>query len=623
MRNIPLAVWFLLPISAASGQTGLARFNDIVTAQWKNFAKPEVEKRLPGELAALAPRRLGIVTLEKVDGVRTNLDEAPAVDRADGRGVALRLPGKGGWDLAARAHLKLEVKILGVRIVHRAPIEVDVTGFSARVEGVLDDHDAPRPRVDDAKTKVDFHLRLSSPDPLLGLAAKLATWVFEKALRGPVLAVLAEVVRQKLLPLVQGEPDSWGEGGSPPAAGPPTSLAARAREVDETIQRDMLPYGTLLPAHYSSPLPGQGTVTGWSDHGDSAIWTGHYLISQSFRHHATRDPAAKAGAMRALGGIDDLFEVTGGGGILARAVAPASSPDAQALLASGALHHRRTLRGVDTVGWGADFISRDQYIGAFAGMGFADLEFASDPAVRGVVRKNVSAAVNRFMAADWIVFFDDGRFSTSYASFVGQQLAIVALARRVDPALFDEPMRRYGPMAELAWFAPWTETWDPHGSYFKFNLEHDALALAMSVDQDPTRWREYHRALRVLGRALDHHENAWFLAVHAIVDPGARSATGPRIENALRLWCLRNERAVSVDPDRIRAIPTKPYLDKLTGGFENVAVHPVPIELRYISDFIWQRSPFGVHVRDDPYLRYPGLDLVLPYWIGRDLGLHP
>ncbi|MBI4615034.1 MAG: hypothetical protein HY720_15585 [Planctomycetes bacterium] len=613
----------VLAAPAAGQSVAIDRFNEILRQQWDAIGRPEAERILPGQLQGLAGQSSGVLSIEKLDGISLDLKAAPGVERMDARGVRFRIPLSGGWTIRARAHMKLEVRIFGIPIVHRAPVDVVIRELSIVAAGTIATRSPEEPKVTNATSRIAFRLSLSSPDPLFGFAARWASWLFERVLRGPVLALLSGFVREKFLPLAKGQPEIIGRGGPAMVDPGPTDLARRAQEIDSTIQRDLLPYGTLLVATYSSPNPGEGTVTAYHDFGDSAIWTGHYLMSQCFRFRATGDARAKAGATRALGGIDDLFAVTGGDGVLARAVAPASSPEGAAKIAQGPPLHRRTIRGVDTVGWGADFISRDQYTGVMAGMGFADLTFESDPAVRGIVRKNVTAALDHMLRNNWIVYFSDGRFSVSFATKFDQQLAFLALGRRVDPGRFDAPFQYLAPTAELVWFPLWSETWDQHKSYYKFNLDHTTLALLMTLDQDPARWREYHRGLRILRRALDHHENAWFQTVEMLVDPASRPSLAPRTEIALRLWCQRPERAVSLDPQRIALLPRQTYVNKLSGESDEIARHPVPIDLRGPTDFLWQRSPFGLGVEASPRTRYCGVDLVLPYWIGRHLGLYP
>ena len=44
---------------------------------------------------------------------------------------------------------------------------------------------------------------------------------------------------------------------------------------------------------------------------------------------------------------------------------------------------------------------------------------------------------------------------------------------------------------------------------------------------------------------------------------------------------------------------------------------------RVPSDFIWQRSPLVSHGSADASYEFPGIDLFLPYWMGRAAGQIP
>jgi len=53
------------------------------------------------------------------------------------------------------------------------------------------------------------------------------------------------------------------------------------------------------------------------------------------------------------------------------------------------------------------------------------------------------------------------------------------------------------------------------------------------------------------------------------------------------------------------------------------ATYALPVSERIPADFIWQRSPFQLTGGGDQPLEYPGLDMLLPYWAGRQCGLIP
>ncbi len=53
---------------------------------------------------------------------------------------------------------------------------------------------------------------------------------------------------------------------------------------------------------------------------------------------------------------------------------------------------------------------------------------------------------------------------------------------------------------------------------------------------------------------------------------------------------------------------------------------PVPVVKSPGADSLWQRSPFNLQVvwgtvPTDPAIRPPGIDVTLPYWMARSMGV--
>lgn len=78
--------------------------------------------------------------------------------------------------------------------------------------------------------------------------------------------------------------------------------------------------------------------------------------------------------------------------------------------------------------------------------------------------------------------------------------------------------------------------------------------------------------------------------------------------------------ANSADPSIAKALYSSPLM---RGQPSWIAVHPVPIERRPCVDFLWQQNPFHLDGGGDPQHQQPGVDLLLPYWLGRAYGLFP
>ena len=89
-------------------------------------------------------------------------------------------------------------------------------------------------------------------------------------------------------------------------------LADKAAAYDALVPLRHLPHDTIFDPIMTTPT--SGTVEAYTDFGDSAIWTGHYLASQAYRYAVTHSPAALANARRALNGITRLIAVAGNQG---------------------------------------------------------------------------------------------------------------------------------------------------------------------------------------------------------------------------------------------------------------------------------------------------------------------
>jgi hypothetical protein len=55
------------------------------------------------------------------------------------------------------------------------------------------------------------------------------------------------------------------------------------------------------------------------------------------------------------------------------------------------------------------------------------------------------------------------------------------------------------------------------------------------------------------------------------------------------------------------------------GGDRGCQIIPVPDRVR--TDFLWQRSPFLLYGGGSGTIEGPGIDFILPYWMGRWHGL--
>lgn len=409
-------------------------------------------------------------------------------------------------------------------------------------------------------------------------------------------------------------------------------LADRAAAYDELVPLRHLPHDTILDPEFATPT--SPTIVHYSDYGDSAIWTGHYLASQAYRYAVTHDPAALENARRALDGITRLVAVAGDAGYLARAAVPVASPWAAEFIgtnpivpvpgpihprlhpsAAGHMLYRSTVDGVDYYWEGT--ISRDQYSGVMFGLSIAwDLLPFDD--VRARVKTDVTKIVGFLEAHGWTPVAPDGEIATTFLGRSEQILAFLQIARQVNPAVFAAKYDlRAKQMARLAWIAPFTETFDPHNSYFKFNLDHINFFNLIRLETAADRKSIYGKALSDwLRPPLAAHGNVFFDYVYeaALGRHDAGILAADLVALGLFPAAPRRDGHVvnSTDPSIAHNLL---HPDR--------AAHALPVDRRPPTDFLWQRSPFNLDGGGEGRLEYPGIDFLLPYWMGRYYGFIP
>jgi hypothetical protein len=410
----------------------------------------------------------------------------------------------------------------------------------------------------------------------------------------------------------------------------PPALAERAAvAISEDIQRvdpgtglrRHLPYGTVAdPIHASGDPTDMGDFTrivGYDHAGDAAIWTGHYLAAESFRYRVTGSAAARRNLQGALDGLDALASVAcaGGPGPLARFWLPPDSPFMAGIRAIEGRHrfYPGTVGG-EPVEWVGN-TSRDQYSGVFFGLAVAhdllDPARPDDAAARAQAADVVTRLLSYLLKTGGTVIMPDGRVSTTFLARPDQQLALLQVGRQVNPGRFADAYGRH--RKRLAGAVPVpiaAECLEPHRSYFKFNLDHINLYTLVRLEpEDSSHRAAYLRAFAILRACTGAHGNAFFDVIErALLGPDA--ARDARAAEYLRLWLRRQRRDFAVD---------------LTGKYaacgENRACDPVPVEERPNSDFLWQRSPFLLVGKGTGKVTTPGIDYILPYWMGRYYGM--
>ena len=144
--------------------------------------------------------------------------------------------------------------------------------------------------------------------------------------------------------------------------------------------------------------------------------------------------------------------------------------------------------------------------------------------------------------------------------------------------------------------------------------------LVMQRDEEPARRTEIRRfVLGSIWRYTRRHQNAWFAAVVCMVDPGNLEA---------KAICRNALASLSLKPLRAWGSPYggqehEPGLDAVLQGCDYNWVLP-PHLRKPTSYWTWQKRPWDVgHQDHEGRLEEPGIDFLVPYWMGRANGFLP
>ncbi|MBL4847625.1 MAG: hypothetical protein JKY65_19070 [Planctomycetes bacterium] len=645
-----------IPQAPASVGVPLDVFNGEIQTLW-DYARPQIV--LPQLDALLATQLLGKryqsgavdVEIRNVRlGQGTDLSVAPGLLRLDTQQLQVRVPVQGEWTIALEADIRVKLNVAGLRPTIDLPVTIVIEDLWVSAVADLDDSDPTRPLLKRVGTpQVDFSVRFDSSNPIVGQLTGVlnqpVNWIVQQAIGLGLNAIMPQLQQ------LQGLPGPIPVDGTQPLVDSArnTPFEEVIQNVEFKIRQVNMPHGTVLQANmdtadnetwlsgYRKGGPGNpGSVIDYHDGGDSAIWTGHYLASQAFRYSVTQDPLALDSLGHTLKGIGALLDVNGGTGLLARVAAPESSPVCQRIVAMGTFRSAQ-LYGERWVGWqGRRGISRDQYSGVMFGL---SITYERVPALRTECAFRMKQILDYLISRDWIIDEDRPPFGTNgsggptFWTGVGyQKLAFLLMGHRVDPARYATALANAGPLSESTWVGAFMGALGTD-HYYKFNLGHIGYYNYFRLETDPTRWQDVHRAYAITERYVGHHRNAHFDLIQASIDPATETLLHPSVREALRQLLDMPHRRVGppvVDLSGVQWVnlPVFGYSNTSSGSIslasatQRFPTEPLDVFLRAPTDFQWQRDPFTPATANggDPKRERVGVDLVLPYWMGRAQG---
>ena len=384
-------------------------------------------------------------------------------------------------------------------------------------------------------------------------------------------------------------------------------LERRANKIARELKRRHLPHGTIFDPVFASPESNE--IVDYQHAGDAAIWTGHYIAAESFHYATTGARKARVNVRRALEALLLLVEVTGND-VLARAAVPVGSRWEDTLLVNLTRSHIFTSTVDGTEYYWAGNTSRDQYSGVFFGLGFAWELIPYDGSIRALIVEIVDRLLGYLINNAWTPEMPDGSLSTTFIGRPDQQLAFLQIGRMVKPERFDKAYRAVrAAFGKLVQIPIDLEAADPHGSYFKFNLDHINLVHLLRLEEDSEYRPTYRAAFDKLRETVATHDNAHFNMIERVVN-GANRERDRRTKAMLKEWLLRPRRIGYAD-----------LSDSYEACGDGRACSVIPIIERVPTDFLWQRSPFELSGGRGGDIEGAGIDYLLPYWMARYFGI--
>jgi len=419
-----------------------------------------------------------------------------------------------------------------------------------------------------------------------------------------------------------------------------------ATNIDEKVMREHFPYGAslVLPVlnkkvqdgtwldDFQTPYHSKGQVVDYEAYGDSAIWTGHYLAAQSFRHAVNKDNQSLRNIKRLVKGIKRLFLVNGNTGLLARSAFPLNTKIGQELYKKGRAYRTTEIEGQKWISFqGSGGISRDQNLGVLFGLITAyKLIGSKDLYVKETTRELILLLTDYLIKNKWLITEDQRMLGKPGEPGLGTyfglankiKITILMMAEHVslNPSKYQEEIKKAAKSAELAWFPMWLSNANPMESYYKYNLSYITFYSYFLVEEDPVRKSNLEKSFNVLKAYTSHHENPHFDLIKLANKLRDINKIKPTVLNSLNSYLNRYHRGSgNYNPDMTNVL----WSGRDYPGKKGLKLPKFPLESEqrdYSEWFIWQRDPFkAVHTHKNKFdfIESSGIDFSLPFWMAK------
>ncbi len=401
-------------------------------------------------------------------------------------------------------------------------------------------------------------------------------------------------------------------------------LRQKADAYLEDLRKYHLVGGLVASVRYTST--NRDEVVSYEGLEDSALQTGFLLTALSYRYAVTRESKNLQDIRTVLDGVESLLQASGRPGYVVRFVGRARDPafvgfyrdfggpdPTRSGLGSWAFPGTNQANPIVWLG----NTTRDSYAALNLGLG-TTFDLVRDIKIRERVTALTTLILGRLIEDRWII--DDGHGNRT---FVTTMLATALLRTgatvnsRTYLSLYEDSARKLSdqfrpgdiPNPAVARYG------DYRGGAMSFA---NMACLARLERMNKVRGLGFQEYCTLLWRDASTHLNPWCAAAYVSVfnsstDPIARAT----LQGVLTQYPSPPRWGA---PGQIFATNELLYV---TANESRWSRYALPLAFQTPAPFQWIDSPFRIPGKAEPLVAYPGIDLILPFWIGREAGVIP
>jgi hypothetical protein len=440
----------------------------------------------------------------------------------------------------------------------------------------------------------------------------------------------------------------------------PHDISLEREKVHEVTVAQVTSHASVLEEHYWKYAQHEGVhfppsrsdinldkPDAYNNGGDSALFTGYALATYVYKYKVTGKAEDLFSVIRSLRGVYILTHVTGTPGVIARAAFPADNPGPwrfpeswgsrieRGFVGTGPAHQ---LPGTDWDSYMRSYPSmtyytratRDQLTGLLFGLTVAwheltDLDNDQIVAIRSVVAEVSNDLYNHLRAHDFNIRDEKGENMTNADDVTNfMKLQLLALYRFTAPENKRERIKeKYETQRRFCLNVGSLEFWNVfnnYSQYYAWNLRY-ARAYSVWMLEDSQRHKEKLASYikKWLWGFTKDHDCPFFAYMYA-----SSSEEFPTKSLNAALFNLKSLvlRPIRQEPSPLAGDTRMPNILQIIFG-DDGQYHLPPHLRKPTNYFTWTKRGWDVGHPGQRLSDNASLDFLLPYWLGRRVGLVP